>query len=99
MLLAERLDGGLAGVEAFLAGVRADSAMLVMRRMLAAFVTAELARERANLELASEQPFIGSRAAAGHGSRGAADVGAIEVRTDALRELGDGWLAKARVGT
>lgn len=96
-LLRQGRDRTLAGVEALLAGVGADPAMLVSLGMLAALVGAHTASERTCSKLLRDELFVRARSAASDRSARRTHVRAIEIQANALREIGDGLLAEASV--
>src|SRR5688572_23894237 len=80
------------------AHVGADPAMLHMLAMLRAFVAAQPAGEGARLQRGGEHALVRSGAARRELAGRETEVGAVEVQSDALAQLGDLLLGEARVG-
>lgn len=87
-----------AGLRAPHAGIGADAAVFVHLGMLAAFLPAGFAGRGTGLEDRADHRDVRTRAPACDGSRGGADVGAIEVEADALPKLFDLILCQAGIG-
>jgi hypothetical protein len=81
------------------AGLGANPAMIVHRRVLLAFVGAKLTRQHARVELRMHK-FIGRFGLAHqNSSRRATDVGAIEIRADTASKVLESFLlAQTSVG-
>ena len=88
----------LAGLVTGFAGVRANAAVVMHCSVPAAFFGASAARlpARRHLRLRGLRDFMPE--AQQHGARGVADIRAVEIKPDALRETPDGLLRQARVG-
>src|SRR3954471_5665787 len=87
-----------AGLLAASAGLGADAAVLVHGRMTRALVAAGLAGGGAGFEHRSGQVRVVAGVPGEDPAHGVTDVGAVEIRADALPEFGDHVLAQACVG-
>jgi hypothetical protein len=86
-----------AGLHTAAADIGADAAMRVLVRMFLAFVGAEPASGYASVQHAADHLVIPARLARSHSAGDIADVGAIEVEADALRQRIDHLLREASV--
>ena len=96
-LCLERLKNGVARLLTAAARLGADAAMLHLLAMLFALVAAEATRQRARLDDATQQRWLGSGLARHDRSGGRADSGAVQVEADAAGKLLDMLLTQAGV--
>jgi hypothetical protein len=85
----------LTGIFAAAASLSADAAMLVHDSMPLAFGAAKSAGGHAGFQHLANNTFIRSGPTRGDGASGHADIGAIHVQADALRQLRDRRFSKA----
>jgi hypothetical protein len=88
----------LTGLHAALASLGADPAMFVFAGVTPALIAAKTARNGANVEHAADHLLIRPGSAGRETARYGANVGAIKVEADALREFPHTFLSQARVG-
>jgi hypothetical protein len=98
MRKSDSAQGAFAGLFAAAADLGANPAMLVVLRVPVAFVRAEAAGEGAGFEQRANEFFVGAGSARRNRSHGQAEVGAIEIKTNALPQLRDAALSDAGVG-
>jgi hypothetical protein len=78
-------------------GFATDPAMLVHRRMLLALLRASTARTAASLQQLCKHVRVAAGSSRRERARGHADVGTIEVKTNALPQLLNARLGEARI--
>ena len=84
---------------ATLTRIGANTAVLVVLCVLAAFLAAGMARLGAGLDHLPHDLLVGSGSTRGHGAGGGTDIGAIKIEPDALCELLHTAFSQTGVGT